>query len=305
MPGPRVQYRRELWDTPDGDRIAVDWVDGSPDEPLIALFHGLEGDSRSAYARALMSAVRRMRGARGCVVHFRGCGGLANLLPRAYHSGDADEIDWMVGRLAARAGSAGLYTVGVSLGGNALLKWLGRSGRSVPSALRAAAAVCAPLDVGLCGDALGRGFNRLYTRYFLRTLKPKARAKLAMAPGLFDAAALARATTLREFDDCYTAPVHGFRDADDYWTQASSRPWLGGISVPTLVVNARNDPFVPLAALPSPSEIGASVRFELSAEGGHVGFVTPPFPGSIDWLPRRVLGYFAEATSHATQPQRL
>jgi uncharacterized protein len=305
LPAPRIAYRRELWDTPDGDRVAVDWVDGPPDAPLHALFHGLEGDSRSTYARALMAAVRDARGARGCVVHFRGCGGIANVLPRAYHSGDADEIAWMVARLAERAGPAGLFTVGVSLGGNALLKWLGRSGAEVPPVLRAAAAVCAPLDVRLCGDALGRGFNRLYTWYFLRTLKPKARAKLALAPGLFDGAALERATTLREFDDCYTAPVHGFRDADDYWTQASSRPWLRRIVVPTLVLNVRNDPFVPPASLPEAGELGAGVRFELLAAGGHVGFVTPPFPGSLAWLPRRVLGFLADASAGAPSPQRL
>jgi len=286
-----IAYRREEWATPDRDRVAVDWVDGDPDAPLLALFHGLEGDSNSTYARSLMSAVRRRR-LRGCVVHFRGCGGLPNLLPRAYHSGDADEIAWMVARLATHAGAAGLHTVGVSLGGNAMLKWLGGSGAAAGSLVRSAAAVCAPLDVGLCGDALGQGFNLVYSRYFLSTLKPKAMAKLALSPGLFDPERMRRATTLRHFDDCYTAPVHGFRDADDYWRQASSRPYLRSIAVPTLLINALNDPFVPIAALPGREEIGPGVSLERPAEGGHVGFVSGAFPGHTDWLPARVLDFF-------------
>jgi len=287
---PHVAYRREQWSTPDGDRVAVDWVDGTAAAPLVALFHGLEGGSASPYARSLMAAVKAV-GARGCVVHFRGCGGLPNLLPRAYHSGDADEIAWMTARLAGTAGGPGLRVVGVSLGGNALLKWLGREGAAAARVVARAAAVCAPLDVGRSGDALGHGFNRVYARYFLSTLKPKALAKLAIAPGLFDASRLRRAATLREFDDCYTAPVHGFRDADDYWTQASSRPYLRGIEVPTLVLNTRNDPFVPVESLPSPAEVGAAVRLEQPESGGHVAFVSGHFPGHLGWLPARLLEF--------------
>jgi predicted alpha/beta-fold hydrolase len=295
----RVAYRRERWETPDGDFIDLDWLEepsvvsreSSPDaRPLVALFHGLEGSSRGNYALALMAELSS-RGLRGVVVHFRGCGGEPNRLPRAYHSGDAQEIDWILRRL--RAQNAPLYAAGISLGGNALLKWLGESGAAATAVVERAAAVSAPLDLMAAGDALGRGFNLLYTRNFLVTLKAKSIAKLDRHPGLYDAARVRAARTLREFDDLVTAPLHGFRDTDDYWTRASSKPWLKDIRVPTLVINARNDPFLPAPALPGPADVSGAVTLEQPEEGGHVGFVSGPFPGRLDWLPRRILGFFA------------
>lgn len=294
-PRPRVQYRRERWDTPDGDFVDVDWLresQVSSDAPLLALFHGLEGGSTSHYAHALMDAVRSL-GWRGAVIHFRGCGGEANRLARAYHSGDSREIDWMIGRLREHARDA-LYVTGVSLGGNALLKWLGEEGPAARSQVTAAAAVSAPLDLMAAGDALGRGFNRVYTRNFLITLKRKSLAKLAHFPDLYDAARVRAATTLRAFDDVVTAPLHGFRDADDYWTRASSKPWLARIAVPTLVLNARNDPFMPAHALPSLREASAHVTLEFPDEGGHVGFVAGAFPGHLRWLPQRIIAFLRQ-----------
>ncbi|HRP96881.1 MAG TPA: alpha/beta fold hydrolase, partial [Rhodocyclaceae bacterium] len=181
-------YRRERVDTPDGDFIDLDWLAGpsAPGAPLVVLFHGLEGSSRSHYARSLMRAVAR-RGWRGVVPHFRGCSGVPNRLPRAYHSGDSDEIDWIVQRLAAAAGAAPLFVAGVSLGGNALLKWLGERGATATDQVSAAAAVCPPLDLTASGTALAQGFNRVYTYRFLRTLRAKALAKLERWPGLCDA----------------------------------------------------------------------------------------------------------------------
>ena len=301
VPRPRVAYRRERWETPDGDFIDLDWVEEPPDAsrqppvatkpPLVVLFHGLEGSSRSQYALSLM-AEARARGLRGVVVHFRGCSGEPNRLPRAYHSGDAQEIDWILRRLRAQNGSLPLYAVGISLGGNALLKWLGESGDDAARVIAAAAAVSAPLDLMASGDALGQGFNLVYTRHFLGTLRTKSLAKLARYPGLYDADAVRSSSTLREFDDLVTAPLHGFRNTDDYWTRASSKPGLKQVRVPTLVLNARNDPFLPAAVLPGPGEASAMVTLEQPEEGGHVGFVTGPFPGHLDWLPRRILGFF-------------
>jgi predicted alpha/beta-fold hydrolase len=155
-----------------------------------------------------------------------------------------------------------------------------------------AAAVSAPFDLMAAGDALGRGFARVYSWHFLGTLKSSALEKLARFPGLFDADVVRHARSLRDFDNAVTAPLHGFRDTDDYWTRASSKPWLAGIRVPTLLVNARDDPFLPAAALPAASEVSASVRLEFSARGGHVGFVSAPFPGHIEWLPQRLLHFF-------------
>lgn len=295
---PRVAYRRERWDTPDGDFIDLDWAPESgignrdPEKvPLVVLFHGLEGSSRSHYALSLMAAVAG-RGLRGVVVHFRGCSGEPNRLARAYHSGDAREIDWILRRLKARGAGAPLFAAGVSLGGNALLKWLGETGAAAGEIVERAAAVSAPLDLMEAGAALERGFSLLYARNFLRTLKAKSLAKLERHPGLYDAARVDAASTLRQFDDIVTAPLHGFRDTDDYWTRASSKPDLRGIGVPTLVINARNDPFLPAAALPGRADVSGAVTLEQPESGGHVGFVTGPFPGRFDWLPGRVVRHF-------------
>jgi len=296
-PRPRVAYRRSRWDTPDGDFIDVDWVEqdrglrmeGRGEAPLVILFHGLEGSSRSHYALALMAAVRDA-GWRGVVVNFRGCGGELNRLPRAYHSGDSAEVDWVLRRL--KRGNPRLLAAGVSLGGNALLKWLGETGASAGAVVDRAAALSAPVDLTAAGNALDRGFNLAYTRHFLRSMKEKSLAKLDRFPGLFDAARLRAAYTLREFDDLVTAPLHGFRNTDDYWARASAKPWLRRIEVPVLMVNARDDPFLPSGALPAPHEAAPSVLLEQPEHGGHVGFVSGRFPGNLDWLPARVLEFF-------------
>ncbi len=300
-PRPRVAYRRERWETPDGDFVDLDWLEepraangqpasAGPGAPLIVLFHGLEGNSSSQYAHALMAQARET-GWRGVVVHFRGCSGEANRLPRAYHSGDSAEIDWILRRLRTVSGAAALYATGVSLGGNALLKWLGEQGSVAREVIAGAAAVSAPLDLMAAGDALGRGFNLVYTRAFLRTLKKKSIAKLAEFPELYEAALVRSARTLRAFDNVVTAPLHGFRDTDDYWTRASSKPWLARIDVPTLLVNARNDPFLPETALPTRADVSGRVTFDFPREGGHVGFVSGRFPGHLEWLPRRIIKF--------------
>ena len=288
----RIGWRRERWDTPDGDFIDVDRLPGPAGAPLVVLFHGLEGSSGSHYACGLARELRR-RGWRGAVPHFRGCSGAPNRLPRAYHSGDAAEVRWILRRFATEPGGGPLFAAGVSLGGNALLKWLGEDGEA-SKVLVAAAAISAPVDLMAAGDALGRGFNRVYTRAFLATMRRKAAEKLARFPGLFDGGAMRRARTLREFDDVVTAPLHGFRDTDDYWTRASSKPLLRHIRVPALVLNARNDPFLPEEALPGASDVSDAVRLEFPREGGHASFVSGAFPGNIGWMPRRVAAFFEE-----------
>ncbi len=286
-------YRRERWDTLDGDFIDVDWLAAphDADAPLVVLFHGLEGSSASHYAGALMHALAQ-RGWGGAVPHFRGCSGEPNRLPRAYHSGDSAEIDWVLRRLRARFPQRTIYAAGVSLGGNALLKWAGEQGLAARDVVQAVAAVCAPLDLTAAGMALQRGFSLVYARHFLATLKVNAGAKLARFPGLFDEARMRAARNLYDFDDAVTAPVHGFRDAGDYWRRSSSKPWLGGIRLPALVLNAQNDPFLPRDVLPAQQDVAAEVTLDYPAGGGHVGFVAGKFPGHIDWLPLRLLAYF-------------
>ena len=289
---PPPAYRRERWDTPDGDFIDLDWIDGPPGAPLVVLFHGLEGSSHSHYAREMMQAVAA-HGLCGVVPHFRGCSGEVNRMPRAYHSGDYLEIDWVLRRLQALHPQCPRFAAGVSLGGNALLKWLGKSGADALAVVDAAAAVCAPLDLTAAGESLGRGFNRLvYAQNFLQTLKRNALAKLDRHPGLLDRERVLAARTLYDFDDAVTAPLHGFRNASEYWVRASSKPWLRRIRVPTLVVNARNDPFLPAAALPTETQVSKYVTLEYPAQGGHVGFVSGPPPGRLHWLPERVLSFF-------------
>lgn len=294
---PPVDYHRQRWNTPDGDFIDLDWTVNpvTADAPLAVLFHGLEGSSNSHYARSLMYAVVA-RGWRGVVVHFRGCSGELNRLPRAYHSGDSAEIDWILRRLQTRHPDRPLYAVGVSLGGNALLKWLGEQGMSASVTLRAAAAVSAPIDLHAAGDTLGRGFNMAYTKNFLWTMKRRSLARLAAHPGLFDARKMLATRTLREFDNLVTAPLHGFRDVDDYYDRASSKPLLVKITVPTLLLNARNDPFLPAVVLPVAGDLSTAITAEFPETGGHVGFINGTFPGSMTWLPQRLLGFFSATT---------
>jgi hypothetical protein len=286
-------YHRERWDTPDGDFIDVDWLAAPEDAqaPLVVLFHGLEGSSSSHYAGTLMHALAQ-RGWGGAVPHFRGCSGEPNRLPRAYHSGDSAEIDWILRRLRTRFPQRLIFAAGISLGGNAMMKWAGEQESAARDVVQAIASVCAPLDLTAAGLALQEGFSLVYARHFLITLKTNAGAKLARFPGLFDERRMRRAKTLYEFDDVVTAPLHGFKDAGDYWRRSSSRPWLRGVRLPALVLNALNDPFLPRQALPAPQQVAASVALEYPATGGHVGFVSGPFPGHLDWLPHRLLAYF-------------
>ncbi|HKO87427.1 MAG TPA: alpha/beta fold hydrolase [Burkholderiales bacterium] len=293
---PRVAVRREQWDTPDGDFIEVDCLDGVTDAPLLVMFHGLEGSGQSHYARAMLHAAKEA-GWRMLLPHFRGCGGTPNKLPRAYHSGDSAEADWILRRAHGLTGAADFYAIGVSLGGNVLLKWLGEEGPLARDIVSAAAAVSAPVDLHAAGTALEKGFSKLYTRMFLASLIDKSLAMLNRYPGLFDREKLRRASSLRDFDNVVTAPLHGFIDAADYWTRSSSKPFLDRIAVPTLVINALNDPFLPAAALPRVDEVSSAVTLEYPAAGGHVGFVSPPFPGRLTWLPARIIEHLQKAKS--------
>ena len=291
-----LKLRRERWETPDGDFIDTDFLDGPSAAPLLVLFHGLEGSARSHYALATAHACKKA-GWRLALPHFRGCSGELNRRPRAYHSGDSAEIDWILRRLHATNSGAPLHAAGVSLGGNALLKWAGEQGSAANEVVTGVAALCAPLDLAACGHHLARGFNRVYTQHFLKTLKAVSTSRIRQFPGLFDEARMLQAINLYQFDDVVTAPIHGFAGADDYWQRASAKPWLASITVPTLAVNPKNDPFLPASALPQAGDVSPLVRLEQPAGGGHVGFVSGPFPGNLDWLPQRLLHFFLHETS--------
>jgi len=294
LPRPAVRFRRERIDTPDGDFWDFDWLDAPQGArtPLIALFHGLEGSSDSHYARALMALLAE-RGLRGVVAHYRGCSGEPNRLPRAYHSGDHEELDAMLVAIRERIPApTPIYAVGVSVGGSVLINWLGRKKDAAARVIVAAAAVSTPLDLEAAGIAIAKGLNRIYTRNFLSTLKPKSLAMARRFPRLLDDARIRRAHSLRAFDDAVTSLLHGFVDATDYWRRASSKSWLASVAVPTLVLNAKNDPFVPRETLPRLDEVSSDVMLLQPEQGGHAGFLTGSFPGRLDWLPRRLLDFF-------------
>jgi predicted alpha/beta-fold hydrolase len=290
--GSPPRFRRERWPTADADFIDVDWQGEDANATLLVLFHGLEGSSSSHYAQAFAAEARR-RGWRYAVPHFRGCSGELNLAPRAYHSGDWEEVAWILARFRALHRGP-IVAAGVSLGGNALLRFAEEAGAAAFASVRAVAAVSAPLDLAAGGRAIGRGFGRqVYTRMFMRSMRPKALRKLAQHPGLFDAARMRSALDLRDFDDVFTAPLHGFRDASDYYARASAGPQLGRIRIPALVLNARNDPFLPAGALPQAEAAGPCVTLWQPAHGGHVGFAEGRWPGHLQTLPERVAGWLS------------
>ena len=299
------QFQRQRWATPDADFIDVDFLQHPAQpggvaqqgtaRPTLVLFHGLEGSSSSHYAQSFASWALQ-QGVNLVIPHFRGCSGELNLTPRAYHSGDHAEIDWILKRVAAWQGALSpLVAAGVSLGGNALMRWAGEHGAQAAHTVQAVASICSPLDLAASGQAIGRGFNRqVYTRLFLRSMKPKAMAKWQQFPGLFDAQRLQAATDLYAFDNVFTAPLHGFVDTSDYWAKASALPHLHKIQIPALALNARNDPFIPASSLPTSEQVSKQVTLWQPNTGGHVGFASGSFPADLQEMPWAVLEWMTQ-----------
>jgi predicted alpha/beta-fold hydrolase len=299
-----VPMHRERWTTPDGDFIDVDkQMASSKKRPLLVLFHGLEGSSDSHYAQAFADWAHE-HDVQLAIPHFRGCSGQINLSPRAYHSGDHEEIDWVLKRLRqvhkAQQGEW-LLAVGVSLGGNALMRWAAEQGHEATKTADAIASICSPLDLAMSGDAIGKGLNRyIYTPMFLKSMKPKALAKWAQFPGLFDKDAMLNAKDLYEFDNVFTAPLHGFKNTLDYWAKASAKPLMQAIHLPALVLNAQNDPFVPASSLPQHKDVSRSVTLWQPEQGGHVGFAAGPWPGHVRQMPNKVGEWLMKLVREAT-----
>jgi predicted alpha/beta-fold hydrolase len=287
-------WRRERWHTPDQDFVDVDFCESRSSgtaKPLLVLFHGLEGSSASHYAQAF-AAWGQQHPCDIAIPHFRGCSGSLNVGPRAYHSGDHQEIDFFLRQFKRQADALqrpGIVAAGVSLGGNALMRWAGEQGQAAQSVVKAVASICSPLDLTASGKAIGEGFNRqVYTRMFLRSMKPKAMAKLKQHPGLFDEKKMHAAKDLYAFDNVFTAPLHGFKNTDDYWLRASALPVMAQIKVPALALNAVNDPFVPAYSLPTPHQVSPCVELWQPQHGGHVGFAQGPLPGHLSAMPEAV-----------------
>lgn len=275
---PPAHERIERWTTPDGDAVSVARLDGRrSDAPILAILHGLEGSVRSSYAQGLMHRARA-RGWGAALLVWRTCDGRIPEVPRLYHSGETSDAEFFFQRLASERPGRPILAVGVSLGGNVLLKWLGDPAARRPAEVRAAAAVSTPFDLAAGSRHLERGFARAYVRFFVRSLRAKALAALARHPSLpIDRTALERARTFWEFDDAVTAPVHGFRDAAEYYESSSSRRFLAGVSVPTLLMSALDDPFLPSVVLDDVRSVASSNRSlepYFTAAGGHVGWVS-------------------------------
>lgn len=266
-----ILYRRERWATPDNDFIDLDWTSETCNrkQPLVVLFHGLEGNSRSHYCRAIMSRISQL-GWTGVVPHFRSCSEELNYAPRLYHLGDTEHIDWIIGRLREHHPGP-IYVIGVSLGGNVVLRWLGDR---CPNAqyIRRAVAVCAPIDPCASAQAFTScRVGMLYTRFFLTKIKEKALKKLDQYPGLFDRRSVEDAKSCWQFDSIVTVPIHGFKSVEDYWMRSAAKHVLHSVNVPTLLINTINDPLVPIHSLPAQKYLSTSITLCTPSNGGHVG----------------------------------
>lgn len=288
---PKISFWRERLELPDGDFIDLDWSENGSG-PIVIVLHGLEGSSNSPYARGIMQAIEH-RGWRGVVMHFRGCSGEPNRLARSYHSGDTGDLAFCINTLRRREPHTPLAAVGFSLGGNVLLKWLGKASGAAP--LRAAVAVSVPYVLGGAADRLNHGFSRLYQWQLLRSLRntvAEKRVRIKLPLKIQDLSTL---NSFRDFDEYVTAPLHGFDSADHYYTVSSSRQYLKGITLPTLLLHSHDDPFMTEKAIPGQHELSDSVTLEVSAHGGHVGFVAGTWPWRARyWLEERIPAYLGQ-----------
>lgn len=292
--GPRPALRRQRLELPDGDFLDLDWT-GPLQGPTVLALHGLEGSVRSPYIRGLLQ-VLAARGWRAVLMHFRGCSGEPNRADRWYHSGETTDLTTVVHWLRAHNPHAPLAVVGYSLGGNVLLKWLGEWGARAP--ISAAVAVSVPFVLSAAAERLEVGFSRIYQWWLLRQLRASTLRKFSTRPAPIDLSGIDTWRTFRKFDDRVTAPLHGFRDVEDYYWRSSSRPYLRRIRVPTLIVHARDDPFIDEGALPKTSELSRTTTLEVSARGGHVGFVAGRIPGRpIYWLEHRIPRFLAQSVA--------
>ncbi|MGH8579743.1 MAG: hydrolase [Gammaproteobacteria bacterium] len=284
-----VQLTRERLELPDGDFLDLDWTPHAPG-PLVLVFHGLEGSNHSRYAMRALEVIHR-HGWQGAIMYFRGCSGEINRLARSYHSGDTADMRFLFQYLKHRYPERVLAAIGFSLGGNALLKYLGEAGNA--SLLSSATAVSVPFELDKAARKLEAGSSRIYQWYLLRKLRAKAKAK-----GLASRGELKRLKTFRQFDDRITAPLHGFEGVDDYYRRASCRQYLQGVAIPTLILHAKDDPFLPPEAIPSPEEVSETVHLEISPQGGHVGFVSGKTPLRPHfWLESRILDFLKDSFS--------
>jgi predicted alpha/beta-fold hydrolase len=297
----QLGMQREVVRLPDGDHLELYTIACAADAPRVLLLHGLEGGTKSHYVHGIVSAAAAA-GWGATLMVFRGCGGTPNTARRFYHSGETTDLAHVYALLRERAPSVPWYTIGISLGGNVMLKWLGELGDAATVA--GAVAISVPFDLEAGSRKISEGTSRIYDRHFLKQLRNKALRKLDAYPGLFDKDSLVRATSVYGFDDVVTAPVHGFADAHDYYSRSSSLAFLSRIRVPTLLLSARDDPFLPAPVLERVSEIAREnpgITAEIHNRGGHVGFVGGAWPWSARYYAEhRALRFLSDCGGRRT-----
>lgn len=287
----RPALRRERLELPDGDFIDLDWHTNARG-PVVLVLHGLEGSLESHYTGCIIEALGA-RGYRAVLMYFRGCSGEPNRLRRSYHSGDTGDLHYVIEHIRQRYAQNRPAVIGYSLGGNVLLKWLGEQGEKAP--VTTAVAVSVPFDLDAAAMKLDRGLSRIYQHHLIGKLRRSVIARSRLQPAPFPLEKLGTLTTFRTFDDAITAPLHGFRDAEDYYRRSSSRQYLCRIAVPVLILHARDDPFLPASAIPHERELAARVTLELSHRGGHVGFVSGNIPLRAHyWLETRICDHLED-----------
>lgn len=290
-----LPLERERLELPDGDFLDLDWCGKNQTGPLVLILHGFEGSIESHYAKGMLKSICDL-GWRGVFMHFRGCSGEPNRLATGYHSGDTHDVDYVVKTLCKREPNTYMAAIGYSLGGNVLLKWLGETGKKNP--LKAATAVSVPFDLHKAAVRIEKGFSRLYQWYLVRGARERLIHKFELVKPPFDVSSLTGVIGIRDLDEIYTVPMHGFSSVDEYYTAASSRQYLRSIQVPTLLVQSRDDPFMTEEVIPDQSELSPAVTLEVSETGGHVGFVSGNNPWHPHyWLEERVPEFFKEYLS--------
>lgn len=288
-----MSLTRERVELPDGDFIDLDWAQNENKGPIILILHGLEGSIDSHYAKSLLKRFTDCRW-RGAFMHFRGCSGEPNRLARGYHSGETGDVEFIVRKLREREPNVKMAIVGISLGGNVLLKWLGETADK-NHFLDAAIAVSVPFELHKAATRIQQGFSRFYQWYFMKCLRERLEEKFQVTVSPVDPAVLQEVRTMFEFDDKITAPLHGFTGVDHYYTASSSRQYLHTINVPTLILHAKDDPFMSVDVIPEQHELSPSITLEVTEHGGHVGFVGGKYPWRPEyWLDQRIPDFLKE-----------
>lgn len=285
-----LPIERERLELPDGDFIDLDWIGKEATGPIILILHGLEGSIDSHYAKSMLLSMAKNHW-RGVFMHFRGCSGEPNRLPKCYHSGKTDDVDYVVQTLIKREPNTPIFAIGFSLGGNVLLKWLGETGKNNP--IKAAIAISVPFELHKASERVQLGLSRFYQWYFVKHISKRLSIKFKKISPTIDISKLNKISTMYELDELITAPMHGFSGVDEYYSVSSSRQYLRSICVPTLILHSKDDPLISEDAIPKIEEISSKIELEITDRGGHVGFVCGNYPWKPEyWLERRIIEFY-------------